>query len=138
MILGKTNRNRLNQTKHTYTLIHTHLDYYATSFKGYVHFKKTNNKTGHHEKWKDQRTTRGSWKLNTAVDKIKISSEGLNNRLGMTEDHILEDKIEEIAQYLEQKMETENMKEVIHGRYLQEVQHSYIKFHNTSRDSTKW
>ena len=81
-----------------------------------MHFKKTNNKTGHHEKWKDQRTTRGSWKLNTAVDKIKISSEGLNNRLGMIEDHILEDKIEEISQYLEQKMETENMKEVIHGR----------------------
>lgn len=34
----------------------------------------------------------------------------------MTEDHILEDKIEEISQYVEQKMETENMKEVIHGR----------------------
>ena len=48
-----------------------------------------------------------------AVDKIKISPEGLSIRLGMNEDHILEDKTEEIPQFLEQRTETENMKEKV-------------------------
>lgn len=57
-----------------------------------------------------------------AVDKIKISPEVLSIRLGMNEDCILEDQTEEIPQFLEQRTETENMKEkVIQGRQLQEV-----------------
>ena len=56
------------------------------------------------------------------VDKINISPEGLSIRLGMNEDCILEDKTEEIPQFLEQRTEAENMKEkVIQGRQLQEV-----------------
>jgi hypothetical protein len=51
------------------------------------------------------------------VDKINISPEGLSIRLGMNEDCILEDKTEEIPQFLEQRTEAENMKEkVIQGR----------------------
>lgn len=51
------------------------------------------------------------------VDKINISPEGLSIRLGMKEDCILEDKTEEIPQFLEQRTEAENMKEkVIQGR----------------------
>lgn len=59
-------------------------------FKKYIYLKETNNKTGQQKKLKYQRSTR-SWKLNT-VHKVNISSEGLNNRLGMTEDSILENR----------------------------------------------
>lgn len=50
-----------------------------------------------------QRTTR-SWKLN--MQWIKESSKGLNNRLDMTGESILEDKIEEVSQHFEERTET--------------------------------
>lgn len=37
---------------------------------------------------------------------IKESSKGLNNRLDMTGESILEDKIEEVSQHFEERTET--------------------------------
>lgn len=81
-----------------------------------------------------QRTTR-SWKLN--MQWIKESSKGLSNRLDMTGESILEDKIEEVSQHFEERTETWNRKEkVTRGRQLQRPKAHLLK--GSSRDNGKW
>ena len=54
----------------------------------------------------------------THSGKIKISSEGLQNRLGMTKDSILEDKNRRNLPILKRKGEKQNMKGTVNTRQI--------------------